>query len=145
MNDTACIAELVPSGYKIAHVTCQGLSGGVAVIYKVPLKLTMLASSRNTNVTSFEYMDCNNTVKNVSLRLAVVYRPPRNPTALRLVHFLMMNSQHFLQNLQLLRPILLWWAMLIFTLTIFQTLTPQISKVSWKPAACDNTSLNKLM
>lgn len=62
-GDKACIAELVPSGYKIAHVPRQGLGGGVAVIYKALLKLTMLASSRNTNVTSFEYMDCNITVK----------------------------------------------------------------------------------
>jgi len=73
-----CIAELVPSGYKIDHVPRQGRGGGVAVIYKAPLKLTMLASSRNSNVTSFEYMDCNITVKNFSLRFAVVYRPSPN-------------------------------------------------------------------
>ncbi|XP_052761992.1 uncharacterized protein LOC128204630 [Mya arenaria] len=77
-GDKACIAELVPSGYKIDHVPRQGRGGGVAVIHKAPLKLSMLASSHNTNVTSFEYMDCNITIKNFSLRLAVVYRPPPN-------------------------------------------------------------------
>lgn len=77
-GDSACIAELVSSEYKIAHVPRQGRGDEIAVIYKAPLKRTMLASSGNTYVTTFEYMDCNITVKNFLLRLAVVYRPPQN-------------------------------------------------------------------
>lgn len=116
-GDEACIAELVPNGYKITIVPRQGRGGGVAVIYKAPLKLTMLASSRNTNVTSFEYIDCIITVKNISLRLAVVYRPPSNKqNGLKTsTFFLMTNGRHFLQTLRLLRTILLWWEMLGFT------------------------------
>ena len=75
-TDKACISELVPTGYKITHVPRCGRGGGVAVIHKASIALRLLSSSHDKNVSSFEFMDCNITIKNYTLRLGVVYRPP---------------------------------------------------------------------
>jgi exonuclease III len=77
-SDRPVIAELVPNGFKICHVPRNSHGWGVAITYKTSIGLKLLESSRNMLFTTFEYMDCNITIKNYSLRLAVVYRPPRN-------------------------------------------------------------------
>ena len=76
--DRACLAELIPPGFDIKHVPRQdGRSGGgVAVIHKSTISLTVLQSSRDKVFSQFEYMDCQLSLASQTLRLAVVYRPP---------------------------------------------------------------------
>ena len=74
--DKSCIAELVPSGYKIKHVPRCGRGGGIAVVYKTSLNIQLLTSTKDKVFTTFEHMECTVSIKNYSMRLAVVYRPP---------------------------------------------------------------------
>ena len=76
--DKACISELLPNGYKIKHAprpSCKR-GGGVGIIYKTTMDLRVVASSRDNNYSTFEYIICNVVINDYSLRMAVVYRPP---------------------------------------------------------------------
>ena len=57
-SDKSCIAELVPSGYKIKHVPRCGRGGGVAVVYKTSLDIQILTSTNDKVFTTFEHMEC---------------------------------------------------------------------------------------
>ena len=75
--DTTCIGELVPSCYVMKRIPRRGRKGdGVALIYKSVILLRLITSSYDGNFTHFEHMDCNLEVGHLSIRLAVVYRPP---------------------------------------------------------------------
>ena len=78
-TDTSC--EMVPTGYAFNHVLRNtGRSGGgVAVLFKAELPITVLMSSNNDNrdVTHFEYLDCRVEYNGAAIRLVVVYRPQR--------------------------------------------------------------------
>jgi len=79
-NIKTVLAELVPEGYKICQVSRSGHGGGVAVIHKASIDLELLESSRTASYDTFEYRDCSLAIKNYSLRLIVIYRPPPNKT-----------------------------------------------------------------
>ena len=51
-------------------------AGGVALIYKSSVKVRIVSSTNKKDFSTFEYMDCNVLIKDYSLRLAVLYRPP---------------------------------------------------------------------
>lgn len=76
--DRSCLGELIPTGYEIKHVPRQSNrhGGGVAVIYKERLSLKVLDSTKNQNITQFEFMECNLNIGPANLHLSVVYRPP---------------------------------------------------------------------
>ena len=75
--DKKCIGELVPSGYKFKHVPRPGRrrGGGVALLYKSAITVQVHGSSTSSDYTHFEHMDCNLSVDDTTVRLAVVYRP----------------------------------------------------------------------
>ena len=76
--DGTCIEELVPSGYKINHVPRKDgrRGGGIAIICKNSIDLSIISSSNDSEFLNFEYMDCNIVTKGFSMRLATIYRPP---------------------------------------------------------------------
>jgi len=76
--DKKCIAELVPSGYSMKYVPCLGSrkGGGVALLYKSTISFRLLGSSTTANYTNLEHMDCVLNTGEMTVRLAVVYRPP---------------------------------------------------------------------
>ena len=78
-TDSSRISEMMPTRYAFQHVPCNiGHSGGgVAVLFKAELSVTVLMSSNNDNndVTHFEYLDCRVEHNGIAIRL-VVYRPP---------------------------------------------------------------------
>jgi hypothetical protein len=80
--DAAVLKDLIPTGYDIEHVPRQSSStgGGVAVIFKLGIKVSIIESSINKAFTHFEYMDCQVTVKGEPLYLSVIYRPPPSQT-----------------------------------------------------------------
>jgi len=57
--DRKCIAELVPSGYNMTHVTRPGnrKGGCVALLYTSTMSFRLLDSSTTSNYTKFEHMD----------------------------------------------------------------------------------------
>jgi hypothetical protein len=68
---------MVPSGYEFKHAPrpANRKGGGVGLLYKSAIKVKIHDSSKSGEYTHFEYMDCDLTTDNTSLRLAVVYRP----------------------------------------------------------------------
>ena len=77
--DANCIKEMVPLGYDFHHVprnngrTC----GGVRIIFKTGLSMTLLSSSStDTDTSHFEYIDCRTEYQGSTIRFIVVYRPP---------------------------------------------------------------------
>ena len=77
--DKTCLNELVPNGYQIKHVPRGGggkRGGGVGIIHKSEIDVRSMASSVDNEFLSFEYLDCNLSMNNHSVRLAIVYRPP---------------------------------------------------------------------
>ena len=72
---------LLPEGYQIKHVPRVKRpggyhGGGVALIHKSSIDVSLLESTNYNEFNTLEYMDCNIKIKNYSLRLVVVYRPP---------------------------------------------------------------------
>ena len=76
--DKICVGELVPGGYRMQQVPRQNnmRGGGVAIICKSSVELTVIASTRDGDFNTFEFMDWNIVLKHFSLRLTVIYRPP---------------------------------------------------------------------
>ena len=75
IRDEPIIAELKPNGYKIHHISrCKTRGGGVALLYKDTLNVTM---NRRSTWSSFEYMECS-VATSSPLRLVVIYRPPHH-------------------------------------------------------------------
>ena len=76
--DRKCIGELVPPGYSIKHAPRQNKAqgGGVALIHKSEIPVTVVQSTRSGAYTNFEYIDCNVKLHRSSMRFAVIYRPP---------------------------------------------------------------------
>lgn len=57
--------------------SCGGRGyGGVALIYKSNINVQVLTSTNDSDYATFEHLDCKITIKNYSMRLAIVYRPP---------------------------------------------------------------------
>ena len=75
--DKKCIVELVPSGYSLKHVTRPGSrkGGGVALLYKSTKSFCLLGSSTTDNYTNFEHIDCVLNTGEMTVCLAVIYRP----------------------------------------------------------------------
>jgi hypothetical protein len=76
--DKICLSELLPEGYHIKHAPRPGGKGygGVAVIYRSSIDVQVLTSTHDSDYSTFEHLDCKIAIKNYSMRLAVVYRPP---------------------------------------------------------------------
>ncbi len=74
-RDNVIIQEILPPGYKIIQQARAGRGGGIAVIHRdsIDIKCTPLPS--NSQITSFEAIECDLTMKQ-SAKLFVVYRPP---------------------------------------------------------------------
>ena len=79
-ENLSCYATMLPEGYKIRHIPrSTGIRGaGVAVIYKDNLKLKIKKSSNSpdSNISTFEFMDCSiSSISNRTIQFIVVYRP----------------------------------------------------------------------
>ena len=73
--DGHVISTLVPCGYEFHSVSRpHGTRGGVAVLYKSGL--TVKPIPMRDNYTNFEHSDYYVTIRAVTFRLCVVYRPP---------------------------------------------------------------------
>ena len=73
--DKVVVAEMIPSGYDIHHVSRIGQKGGgVALIYNRSAEVK-LVKQQNT-YTNFELIECDVKTENVGFRIFVVYRPP---------------------------------------------------------------------
>ncbi|XP_052791884.1 uncharacterized protein LOC128226025 [Mya arenaria] len=79
--DRECSSELVPTGYAMKHVPRSGRrGGGVALVYKTPIKVRIESSTKDNIYSQFEHMDCNVMIGSHSLCFAVIYRPPVSKT-----------------------------------------------------------------
>ena len=72
--DKATLGELLPEGYQIKHVPRVKRpggyhGGGVALIHKSSIDVSLLDSTNYNEFNTLEYMDCNIKIKNYSLRL----------------------------------------------------------------------------
>ena len=71
------ITNLVPDGYAMINVPRKDKAGGgVALLYKSNLKLKQCRKIKP--YTSFESLECVLTLKTVTYRILVIYRPPSN-------------------------------------------------------------------
>ena len=77
-NDNTIINEFVPSGYSFSHVPrpYNKRGGGVGVVYKSCLTLTVNDTSVYGNYTHFEYMSCGIKSETQLIQLNIIYRPP---------------------------------------------------------------------
>ena len=76
-DDDVSIGEITPDGYSLSHVPRLSRSGGgVALIHRTAIKMQVLNVSRKPH--SFEVLETTLTSKGSSLRMIVVYRPPRS-------------------------------------------------------------------
>ncbi|XP_055956994.1 uncharacterized protein LOC130012904, partial [Patella vulgata] len=71
--DTASITDLVPNGYSIFHQPRPTRGGGVALIFKSSLGVTV---QKPIKFTTFEYLHTIISVMNERLSVIVIYRPP---------------------------------------------------------------------
>jgi hypothetical protein len=76
--DNICISELVPAGYSFEHVPRCGSKrgGGIGLIYKSSITVTVAKSNPTHKFDHFELMDCSLNINGYVLKLAIVYRPP---------------------------------------------------------------------
>lgn len=73
--DKVVVAEMIPSGYDIHHISRIGQKGGgVALIYNRSAEVKVV-KQQNT-YTNFELIECDVKTENVGFRIFVVYRPP---------------------------------------------------------------------
>jgi len=73
-TDKITIGDTTPSGYEMRHVSrCNKKGGGVAVIHKTSL----IVKSIKTNHHAFESIELLITSNKASIRLIVIYRPPK--------------------------------------------------------------------
>ncbi|KAK6179717.1 hypothetical protein SNE40_012018 [Patella caerulea] len=72
-NDQSTLAELIPSGYSIHSVPRKTRGGGVALIFKSTIKST---KPKPTKFKSFECLDSFVTIKQKTIRIIIIYRPP---------------------------------------------------------------------
>ena len=78
--DANCIKEMVPSGYVFHHVPRNNgrTGGGVGIIFKTGLSMTILSSSStDIDTAHFEYIDCRAKYQGATIRFIVVYRRRR--------------------------------------------------------------------
>jgi len=76
--DRAVISELTPKGYTFQHAPRprQKRGGGIGILHKSALKISVQETSALSNFTHFELMDCLINLNNQSIRLSIIYRPP---------------------------------------------------------------------
>ncbi len=73
-TDDIVTQSIIPSGYNIKHVPrASGRGGGVAVIYKQSIPVTLIS---NCEYKTFEHIECLLKIQGAHLRLVTVYRPP---------------------------------------------------------------------
>lgn len=78
-TDQQAWGEIVLPGYEYHQIPRQTgrRGGGVAVVYRSSLSLSIVRSTVNEEFNQFEYLDCMiNIDKHPAVRLCVVYRPP---------------------------------------------------------------------
>ena len=77
-GDETTFQEMMPSGYKYIHAPRVGSDrgGGVAVVCKSNLDITLQDSTASGKYKQFELLDCILHFKPQQIRLLVVYRPP---------------------------------------------------------------------
>jgi len=100
-TDKTCFTELLSEGYQMKHVPRPSgrRGGGVALIHKTSIEIKVLTSTKDKQFTTFEHMDCSVKIKDYSLRLAVIYRPPpSNNNGLKSSTFLEEEWSQFLSK-----------------------------------------------
>ena len=77
-GDEATFQEMMPPGYKYIHAprVISGRGGGVAVVCKSNLEITVQDSTASGKYRQFELLDSIVQFKPQQIRLLVVYRPP---------------------------------------------------------------------
>jgi hypothetical protein len=68
-----------PDGYSAVHVPrCGSKGGGVAILYRNTIRVDPPPLDLTISATTFEWLSLSLVVNSVSIRLFVVYRPPRS-------------------------------------------------------------------
>ena len=83
-GDEATVKQMLPEGFLMKHAPRKGQSiesrkghgGGVGIIYKSKINVTVKESSLTSKFEQFEFMDCCVKMNGQCLRLVVMYRPP---------------------------------------------------------------------
>ena len=77
-GDESIIQEMLPDGYTYKHVPRlnEARGGGIALIYKTTIQVSLLDSSKSKRYKQFEHMDCLIKCKTHKIRLLIIYRPP---------------------------------------------------------------------
>ena len=83
-GDEATVKQMLPEGFLMKHAPRKGQSiesrkghgGGVGIIYKSKINVTVKESSLTSKFEQFELMDCCVKMNGQCLRLVVMYRPP---------------------------------------------------------------------
>ena len=89
-GDDSTIQQMLPEGYMCKHIprVNEGRAGGIAVVYKNSVQISLLDSSKSRRYKQFEHMDCLVKSKTHKLRLITMYRPPPNKkNGLKLTRF----------------------------------------------------------
>ena len=77
-----------PDGYSAVHVPRSGgKGGGVAILYRNTIRVDPPPSDLTISATTFEWLSLSLVVNSVSIRLIVVYRPPRSCIPIFLTEF----------------------------------------------------------
>ena len=72
-QDNPILQDLVPDGYDIKHQPRKGRGGGIAIIYRKAVKLTLPTAT--IDLVSFELLECC-IQTSITVRFCVIYRPP---------------------------------------------------------------------
>ena len=76
-RDEKWITTVTPSGYSFVNVPrSQGSGGGVAMIHKTSLNITLQSEECKSTLASFEQLACKMSVNSLVVDLVFVYRPP---------------------------------------------------------------------
>ena len=105
-DDDVVVGELTPPGYSLTHVPRASRSGGgVAIIHHEEIKAHILNSE--TKYHTFEALEVTLSCENTSLRMVVIYRPPRSTINAVTINdfieeFVDMATEHLLSKCPLL-------------------------------------------
>ena len=69
---------MVPAGYEFNHIPRKSgrRGGGIGLLYRSGLTVTVSKSETTEMYTHFENMDCSIIIGKVTIKFCIIYRPP---------------------------------------------------------------------
>ena len=80
-DDTFSASDMTPVGYSFKHIDRNiGRAGGVGLLHRSSISVTVLNNNETINATTIEYIKCSVTICKTNYTIIVIYRPPPTKT-----------------------------------------------------------------